>query len=270
MNYKIFILVISIVCIQLACKKSYNTEELKKKAVMVVAEKLGEDSTNISISKWEKVGDYEGDSYVGSFYKNKADQPKGDLFLGLFEVTKGGKFNLISLNPYILNQFDNTQDKDRRYDIISDYKHMNGFCLSNGMSNYYFVVRTQEDAREVIFCEGFKRELYDKKGMQVCEYINSDYDHISFEYFVDYTLPSLTEGNRNVMDIPDVLSNENRFFLISPNYDTEDFNILIEHYQKGRDKEEVILTKIELLESSYKDIKLRFEGEDKSKNQNVI
>ncbi len=273
MNKKFLAIINTIVIITalflFSCKKEYSTEELKNMAISRVAEKTGEDSTNISIKEWIEVGEIDGYmSYVASFYKNNANDSLS--YLGLFEVNKSGKFNMQSFNNIILNRRDNSVDEKRRYEIISDRNYTNGFCLSNGESRFYFVVRPQDDAREVMFVMSFKRELEYGKNILVNEYKNEKYENVRFDLFDDYRLPSFEYHSNAMYGLRAVSSNSKEFFLFSPDYTEEDFTIMLEHYGEGGKIEQMTMTDMELLDSSYKDIKLRFRAEDKFKKQKIV
>lgn len=270
--YRIIFLILTIL-FQFPCKGSNISENLEKKALPLVANKLNEDCNNISISKWIKVGNYEVDTYIGSFYINKSDTDETQYHLGLFEVTKNGDFNMTSLNSKILNRKNNSLDKARKYEIISDYQYLNGFCLSNGESRYYFVVRPQEDAREIIFLTAFRRKIQDKKKLQIVEEVNNYKDKIKFDEFDNYTLSQSfgTDEKSFLIQVPALLKSENGYFSISYNYNVnERIYGRIKYYQEEKVIAELTLTDMEIVDSSYKYIKLKFQAEDQSREKRTI
>jgi len=270
--YRIIPLILAIL-FQFPCKGDNISENPERKALSLVAEKLNEDCNNISISKWMKVGSYEVDTYIGSFYINKPTTDETGYHLGLFEVTKSGDFNMTSLNSKILNRKNNSIDKERKYEIISDYKYMNGFCLSNGEARYYFVVRPQEDAREVIFLTAFRRKIQDKKKLQIAEEVNNYTDKIKFDDFDNYTLSRSFGSDEKsfFIQVPALLKSENGYFSISYNYNVnERVYGRMEYYQEEKIITELTLTDMEIVDSSYKYIKLKFQAEDQSREKNTI
>ena len=249
-----------------SCNTKKTDDELRNEAVSKVVKELNEGSENIAIKTWMKVGELDGiASYVASLYKINDDSQQH--YLGLFEVTKNGKFNITSLNPDILNW----PDKGGVYDIIYDY-NLNGFCLSNENERYYFVVRSQANAREVLFTMAFDRKLSDGNYMQVDEYLINKFDRTSFNDFHNYTLPSFAlDGSLHQrVSVANILSNEKEFFHIIPNSDNEKFSALMEYYPDGGEKELLMLTEMTVAKSSYSQVKLKFNAENKSKQQKTV
>lgn len=274
MNQKRYISIYAItlimVFLSVGCAGEESPEKLKSRAIEKMAGILNEDSAKIFIRTWMEVGEFGGNtSYVASFYR--ADQSEGNDYLGLFEMTVGGVFRMTCMNSSILNMKDNSADRKRIYEIISDYKYANGFCLSNGENRYYFVIRPQEDAREVMFCMSFRRELIDKKNMAVYEYLDNSYDNIPFKSFADYELRPLGYGiEKSIVYIPEVLNNKEELFFISSDPEKDIFNAFLAHYRPGQESETISLTEMELLESSYHTVQFKLKGRDHlQKERNV-